>query len=568
MLTTNLTNLKIFINDEEITFGDSCNIELNTKNKSTITLENCYLKNNNQFDLWSVEDYSRIIIKQGFNILFEGIIKLTSFNNITSSNKPKGLSLQAFDYKEWLSSHEPFSFAVINQSPQSVIERVINQFLSKYKFKIGTINLGTSEIITKYSIQDQKAFDVFDWISNYTNSKWDVKYNYSDGFYYINFFTWDNLPITNELKLTKFNTYYECDNDLIYDIEYQGARVVDYTNQIICRSNNLILSSLKIDTLSPNGEQSTFYTSNNIFNLKSIYLKKLNETEWHNQTFALNDDKDSIIAQWYYTQGDSKLVQNSKDDKLTSDYTLKIVYQAIGQGFYAATNELEAKRLAELQNVNDASYYRTKIIDKDDIVNQNDLVKYAIGQLNKYSTPYRPLIIYSKEPINNWDLNIKVPVKVVNDINDSLNTNYIITSVNISGVFYETHNNLVYKYTLTPTQNDDQAINFYDNKKTISGNPFSDVNVQIFKTINHDVKLNVDGTVVDVGTGLSSEPFDRELDFRFDVIDTDVNLIINRPTYKIELLTDNNKVVKTLTGNWDKPLEKYQLQLTITKEEL
>ena len=172
---------KIYIDDVEVKCDNQFDIEEEFMNPSSIVLTNVYpaswtptdLMNNYYFP----EDYTKCKIYKDDELYFVGIVK-NSADMELNPLKPHYCSLQILDPSTLLSEGTTLDYVIANKTVTEAINQVINS-ISDYGFVAGNIQIPEQydTLIGAYSTLDKAPFDVFQYLSQISLTRWGYSYD-------------------------------------------------------------------------------------------------------------------------------------------------------------------------------------------------------------------------------------------------------------------------------------------------------------------------------------------------------------------------------------------------------
>lgn len=274
---------KIYIDDVEVKCDNQFDIEEEFMNPSSIVLTNVYpaswtptdLMNNYYFP----EDYTKCKIYKDDELYFVGIVK-NSADMELNPLKPHYCSLQILDPSTLLSEGTTLDYVIANKTVTEAINQVINS-ISDYGFVAGNIQIPEQydTLIGAYSTLDKAPFDVFQYLSQISLTRWGTRMIDEDTTA-IDFFSPELLESQGTIELTK--EY--CGQNHIESITYDYS-TDDYRNKQIITSDEVFGNIEQTQTILSNGYDTSFNTEQKIGKISSI---KVNDSE---ATFATSDEK-------------------------------------------------------------------------------------------------------------------------------------------------------------------------------------------------------------------------------------------------------------------------------------
>src|SRR5574344_17784 len=241
--------MKIFINNEQIVCENNIKIKEEILNTSSTILNKCYplsWKNTNNFatGYYYPKDYSKCIIyDDNNNIIFCGIVKRTGNINL-NPKYPHYCDLE----------------------------------ISDFRFVLGNIQiLNPDDIIGAYSTQDKTAYDVLQYLSSISQSKWSTRI-IDENTIAIDFYDPTLMPKASPILSTK--EY--CNANNIVDISYSYS-ASDYRNKQIIKSSSVYSNIVQTESIISNGYQTQYLTNEKIGQISSIAINGIEATFITNQ---------------------------------------------------------------------------------------------------------------------------------------------------------------------------------------------------------------------------------------------------------------------------------------------
>lgn len=462
---------KIYIDDIEVKCDNQFDIEEEFMNPSSIILTNVYpaswsvddLLNNYYFP----EDYTKCKIYKDDVLCFVGIVK-NSADMELNPLKPHYCSLQILDPSTLLSEGTTLDYVIANKTVTEAINQVISS-ISDYGFVAGNIQIPEQydTLIGAYSTLDKAPFDVFQYLSQISLTRWGT-HMVDEDTTAIDFFSPELLDNQGTIELTK--DY--CSQNNIESITYDYS-TDDYRNRQIITSNEVYGNIEQSQTIITDGYSTSFTTEQKIGRINSITV---NGTE---RTFATSDEKDlGITADFYY-----KVAENSFDSSETysAGSEIEINYIPIIQGREITYNSAETSRISNNLNRNGTI---SRYENRTDVTSSKELQLVGQSYIKFNGMAKITLTIKSRTDF------LKLGGKYHFDAPiDELDGDYLVktkkTSVTQSGEY----NWFIYEYELTNSFDVENEINYFDNQRAkangnISQGEYVARNVDIENTAN------------------------------------------------------------------------------------
>jgi len=441
--------IKIYIDNEEVVCDKSFQIKEEFLSTSSTILNNVMPKSwdvnkNYSSNFYLPKDYAKCEIKDDEdNLIFEGVVRNTG-NISLNPREPKYCSLEVLDYKCLLSEGKTLDFVITNKTILEAIQMVIDE-IEDYGFELGTINLDSAnDIIGTYSTLDKTAYDVFQYISEITQSKWFTKRE-SNGNLSINFYDADKIPRANDILYTK--EYWEENN--IVDMTY-NFNTRDYRNSQIINSSGVFSNSQNSEVQTYDG-----YSTNLLFSLPIGKIIDLQVNDVSVSYATESEKKLGISADFYYSIGSNQL---DIDMGLDKNDKVELIYYPFVQGRQIVENEDEIDRISTLNSRNGKI---CRYENRNDVTDLDELAK--IGQA--YIEFKGKAEVELKITTYNKDIfNIGQQTTFYGPLED-ISGDYLVKSKTISVNITKNTQNVFYEYTLSNTYNGEKAINYFDNQR-------------------------------------------------------------------------------------------------------
>lgn len=462
---------KIYIDEVEVKCDNQFDIEEEFMNPSSIVLTNVYPASWSTTDLlenyYFPEDYSKCKIYRDDELYFTGIVK-NSADMELNPLKPHYCSLQILDPSTLLSEGTTLDYVIANKTVTEAINQVISS-ISDYGFIAGNIQIPEQydTLIGAYSTLDKAPFDVFQYLSQISLTRWGT-HMVDEDTTAIDFFSPELLDNQGTIELTK--DY--CSQNNIESITYDYS-TDDYRNRQIITSDEVYGNIEQSQTIITDGYSTSFTTEQKIGRINSITV---NGTE---RTFATSDEKDlGITADFYY-----KVAENSFDSSETysAGSEIEINYIPIIQGREITYNSAETSRISSNLNRNGTI---SRYENRTDVTSSKELQLVGQSYIKFNGMAKITLTIKSRTDF------LKLGGKYHFDAPiDELDGDYLVktkkTSVTQSGEY----NWFIYEYELTNSFDVENEINYFDNQRAkangnISQGEYVARNVDIENTAN------------------------------------------------------------------------------------
>lgn len=462
---------KIYIDEVEVKCDNQFDIEEEFMNPSSIVLTNVYPASWSTTDLlenyYFPEDYSKCKIYRDDELYFTGIVK-NSADMELNPLKPHYCSLQILDPSTLLSEGMTLDYVIADKTVTEAINQVIAS-ISDYGFVAGNIQIPEQydTLIGAYSTLDKAPFDVFQYLSQISLTRWGTRMIDEDTTA-IDFFSPELLDNQGTIELNK--EY--CSQNKIESITYDYS-TDDYRNRQIITSDEVYGNIEQSQTIITDGYSTSFTTEQKIGRINSITV---NGTE---RTFATSDEKDlGITADFYY-----KVAETSFDSSETysAGSEIEINYIPIIQGREITYNSAETSRISSNLNRNGTI---SRYENRTDVTSSKEL--QLVGQSYIKFNGMAKITLTVKARTDFLKLGGKyhfdAPI-------DELDGDYLVktkkTTVTQSGEY----NWFIYEYELTNSFDVENEINYFDNQRAkangnISQGEYVARNVDVENTAN------------------------------------------------------------------------------------
>ena len=439
---------KIYIGDIEVKCDNQFEIEEEFMNPSSIVLTNVYpaswtlteLMENYYFPV----DYTKCKIYKDDELYFTGIVK-NSADMELNPLKPHYCSLQILDPSTLLSEGTTLDYVIANKTVTEAINQVISS-ISDYGFVAGNIQIPEQydTLIGAYSTLDKAPFDVFQYLSQISLTRWGTRMVDEDTTA-IDFFSPELLESQGTIELTK--EY--CGQNHIESITYDYS-TDDYRNKQIITSDEVFGNVEQTQTILSNGYDTSFTTEQKIGRISSITV---NGSE---ATFATRDDKDlGITADFYYT-----VSGNTFDSASTysAGAEIEITYVPIVQGREVSYNTPEINRINNNLGRNGTiSQYE----NRTDVTSSAELQLVGQSYIKFKGIPEITLTITSRSDF----LTLGGKYTFSGPLNQ-LNGDYLVKTKKTSVTQSDEYNWFIYKYELTNSFDVENELNYFDNQRS------------------------------------------------------------------------------------------------------
>jgi hypothetical protein len=492
--------MRILINNEEVLCDSTLEITEQMLSTSSTILKNCYpatweLTKDYTSNYYFPEDYSKVEIYQGENLIFCGVVKKTG-NIDLNPRHPHFCDLQVIDFKTFLSEGETLDFVIANKTVSEAIQQVI-EAVSDYGFVLGNIQiLEPNEMIGAYSTQEKTAYDVFQYLADITQSRWSTRV-IDENTVAVDFYDPTLMPEANEIDSTE--EYYE-DNNIV-DITYNYS-ANDYRNKQVMTSESVYSNITQLQTFVADGVNNEFVTEYPIGIIESAIL---NGT--YLDVATTGEREMGITADLYYTPKENVI---TLEETPASSSVLIINYRAFVNGRTVVYNSEEIARI----NANtDRKGVIARYENRNDAITTEELTKVGKSYL-KYKGKSEITLTIKTQGTDLFNVGQRV---TYNAPLEELSQEYMVKSKKTT--MYIVANEVFYEYTLSSSFNSEDAINYFDNQRfKILGNIADGETITRNIDVLNDAMIIFDNlTINEVELPENANVLDFELDGKLEV---------------------------------------------------
>lgn len=439
---------QVFIDDEEVVFESSFELKEEFMNPSSTELYKVYPKkwkgtNKLLEEYYFPKDYSKCKIFKDGKLYFTGIVKNTADMELNPF-KPHYCSIQILDPSTLLSEGTILDYVIANKTVKEAIIQVIDS-ISDYGFVIGDINIPEEEntIIRAYSTLDKAPYDVFQFFSQISGTRWGTRMIDEDTTA-IDFYSPELLENSGIIEVN--NKY--CSENKIDNITYDYS-TTDYRNKQIITSEQVFANISTTNIVWADGYNTTYTLEQSVGKIHTILVNGTSKT------FATKNEKEiGITADFYYDMASNQLEANNVYSEGTN---ITINYTAIVPGREIVYNNAEIQRIhSNLGRNGTISRYE----NRNDVTSSSEL--QAVGRTNiKYKSSAEIKINISSRLdflILGGKYQFISPLK-------ELNNEYLVKSKNTkvlqAGNFIQTK----YEYELSNNFDAENELNYFDNQR-------------------------------------------------------------------------------------------------------
>lgn len=438
--------IKMYINNEEVVSNKEFTISEEMLATPSTVLNNCYpalWENTKDYvsKFYFPKDYSLCRILQDNNLIFAGVVKKTG-NISLNPRYPHYADIQVLGFKTFLSEGETLNFVIDNKTIGQAIDMVIDA-IKNYGFVKGNIMLDDiNEVIGAYSTDKKTAYDVFQYFSDITNSRWFTRMIDEDTVA-IDFYDTDKLPVKPKIEYTED---WFC-NNLIDDMSY-SIKTDDYRNKQILLSDEVFGSTPYNDLLTSNGYDTSYTTTGKIASLTRAKI------DGKNATFTTEANKEGgVEADIYYKPGEVGITTNKQ---IGAGKVIEITYIPLVEGREIIINDEEVNRIGSQLNKNGVI---SRYENRNDTTSSDELRQIGQTYIKYKGKAEVTLKITSRKNI--YDIGDKVQFDAPLE---DLSTEYMVKKKTTK--YIVTANQLFYDYELSSSFNSESEINYFDNQRS------------------------------------------------------------------------------------------------------
>ena len=438
--------IQILINGEEVLCDKELTIEEQMLSASSIVLNNVYPKywendKNYTSRFYYPKDFSLCQILKDNDLIFAGLVKNTGDISL-NPRYPHYCSVQVLSFSDFLSNGDTLDFVINNKTVTEAIQMVVDT-VAEYGFVLGNVDIiGGDDVIGAYSTLNKTAYDVFQYLADITQSRWNARMVDEDTIA-IDFYDPSLMPEGTEIDYTEewFETY------KINDMTFNYG-TYDYRNKQVMLSDEVYGDIDYTETIIADGYNKTYLTSSNIAVMSQILVNGVEVS------FATKEDEEyGTDADFYYTAGSNEI---ESQNIYSSGAVITVTYTPLVQGRQVVYNSAEVSRITNQLN-------RRGVIaryeNRNDVLSSDELNQ--VGQAYIKYKGYPEINLTVETQSNIWNVGETV---YFNAPLDELTTNYMVKEKKT--LIIPTANEIFYTYTLTSSFNSEKEINYFDNQRS------------------------------------------------------------------------------------------------------
>lgn len=442
--------MKMYIDGTEVLCDKNITITEEMLSTSSVILNNVFPKEwdtNKDYvsQFYFPKDYSKFTMyDKNDNLIFAGVVKNTG-NISLNPREPHYATLQVLDFKTFLSEGETLDFVINNKTILEALKMVVDT-IEDYGFALGNVDiLNGDEVIGAYNTQNQTAYDVLQYLSEISGSRWFTRLD-DENNVLIDFYDPSKMPMGTTIEYT--NEFFK-DNNII-DLKYNYS-TNDYRNKQVMLSNDVYGSIDNVEVLYGNGYSNEFTLTENVANITSIYENGVSKT------FASQEEKQmGMIADYYYQVGSNIL---ESDTIIGAGINIRITYTPLVKGRQVIYNMEEVDRIAtQTDRKGVIARYETR----NDVLSSSELQSVGESYLKYKGTSEITLTIQTQD-VNLWNIG-----QVVNWNEaplEELQKSYMVKKKTINRIVAKNEIAIFYTFELSSSYNSESAINYFDNQR-------------------------------------------------------------------------------------------------------
>lgn len=436
---TNGSARQVLIHDERFTTKNDFNNWL--KSNKVVLYSQLYTPTTTQITDEKLLQQLKIL---NHDLLFSGVAKRTG-NISLNPYHAHYCDLQILDYKTLLSEGDMLDFVIADKTVEEAIDMVIDA-ISDYGFIKGNINIPDNFIMGTYNTQEKTAYDVFQYISDITQTKWTTRVINQDTVAIDFYSPYDKAPVGT---IESTQQYFK-DNNII-DISYNYS-TEDYRNKQILTSREVVSSITETFRVYTDGVNQTFDIGLPIGEISSAYIVTPND-------FIVCD----VITEAELEQGYSgDIIYNPgettfrTEDKLANGCSITLDINLLVPGRQIAMNENEINRIA---TQNDRKGIISRYEARDDTTSSVELQRIAQSYIEYKGKAEITLTVKTQ----NTKLCSIGDIMVYNSSLEALSDTYMCKKIETEMIM--TTGDIFYVYEFSNTYNTENAINYFDNQR-------------------------------------------------------------------------------------------------------
>ena len=435
-------------------YGTGCCIYIDELSSMTIQEINNWLNENELIVYYEMEtpiteqitdenliNQLNVLIK---NLLFSGVAKRTG-NISLNPFHAHYCDLQVLDYKTLLSEGDMLDFVIADKTVEEAIDMVIES-VKDYGFIKGNINIPDNFKMGTYNTQEKTAYDVFQYISDITQTKWTTRVINQDTVAIDFYNPYDKTPVGT---IDSTQQYFK-DNNII-DITYNYS-TEDYRNKQVMTSNEVVSSITQTFRVYADGVNKTFDIGQTIGDISYAYYTTSTD-------FVICDvitkaeQEQGYSGDIIYTPGETTF---ETDDKLANGVAITLEINLLVPGRQIALNEPEISRIATQNNRKGVI---SRYENRDDTKSSVELQRIAQSYI-EYKGKAEITLTVQTQNVRLCEIG---DIMIYNSSLPALNDNYMCKKIDTEMIM--TTGDIFYTFEFSNTYNTENAINYFDNQR-------------------------------------------------------------------------------------------------------
>ena len=386
-------------------------------------------------------DQLNVLIK---DLLFSGVAKRTG-NISLNPFHAHYCDLQVLDYKTLLSEGDTLDFVIADKTVEEAIDMVIDS-VKDYGFIKGNISIPDNFLMGTYNTQEKTAYDVFQYISDITQTKWTTRVINQDTVAIDFYNPYDKTPVGT---IESTQNYFK-DNNII-DITYNYS-TEDYRNKQVMTSNEVVSSITQTFRVYADGVNKTFDIGQTIGDISYAYYTTSTD-------FVICDvitkaeQEQGYSGDIIYTPGETTF---ETDDKLANGVAITLEINLLVPGRQIALNEPEISRIATQNNRKGVI---SRYENRDDTKSSVELQRIAQSYI-EYKGKAEITLTVQTQNVRLCEIG---DIMIYNSSLSALNDNYMCKKIDTEMIM--TTGDIFYTFEFSNTYNTENAINYFDNQR-------------------------------------------------------------------------------------------------------
>ncbi|MBQ1793707.1 MAG: hypothetical protein II006_03535, partial [Peptostreptococcaceae bacterium] len=353
--------------------------------------------------------------------------------------------LQVLDYKTLLSEGDTLDFVIADKTVEEAIDMVIDS-VKDYGFIKGNVSIPDNFKMGTYNTQEKTAYDVFQYISDITQTKWTTRVINQDTVAIDFYNPYDKTPVGT---IESTQNYFK-DNNII-DITYNYS-TEDYRNKQVMTSNEVVSSITQTFRVYADGVNKTFDIGQTIGDISYAYYTTSTD-------FVICDvitkaeQEQGYSGDIIYTPGETTF---ETDDKLANGVAITLEINLLVPGRQIALNEPEISRIATQNNRKGVI---SRYENRDDTKSSVELQRIAQSYI-EYKGKAEITLTVQTQNVRLCEIG---DIMIYNSSLSALNDNYMCKKIDTEMIM--TTGDIFYTFEFSNTYNTENAINYFDNQR-------------------------------------------------------------------------------------------------------